>query len=392
VLPALPLHLFTQEAKVVSAPTLLQIVPSLNGGGLARATLDAAHAVIAAGGAAIVASPGGAMVPDLLRLRASHLELPEGKYAVWGRLTLPSKLAASLREARVDVVQARSPATAWAARALARRLGAKWIATLHRPFLARDVAGRFIERRQAGADALVAVSRHVAHDAVQRFPALEGRLETIPPGINLDRFNPATVRADRLIRLAGELRVPDGSHLILCPARFGEDNGQKILLEAMKRLGRDDVFCLLLGSTGEAQPFEKELERAIVAAELNGRAKIGPYVDDMPAAYMLADVVVATGGPLQGFSRALVEAQAMGRPVVAEDGGGAAEALRPGMTGWLAAAGDPASLAEALQTAITLSVERRAELARTAQEHVRSLFDLAQSKRRLLALYDRLGA
>ena len=35
-----------------------------------------------------------------------------------------------------------------------------------------------------------------------------------PPGINLDRFDPAIVRADRLIRLAGELRIPDGSHLV----------------------------------------------------------------------------------------------------------------------------------------------------------------------------------
>jgi glycosyltransferase involved in cell wall biosynthesis len=374
----------------VSAPTLLQIVPTLAGGGLARATLDAAQAVIAAGGSAVVASPGGAMVPDLLRLRASHLELPDSTHAVWGRLTLPGKLASSLREAKVDVVQARSPATGWVARALARRLGIKWIATLHRPFLAHDLAGRFIERRQSRADAVLAVSDYVARDALQRFPALEDRLETIPPGINFNRFDPAIVRADRLIRLAGELRVPDGSLLVLCPARFTEDNGQKILIEAIKRLGRDDVFCLLLGSTGASTPFEKELENAIVAAELQGRVQIGPYVDDMPAAYMLADVVVATGGARQGFSRTLIEAQAMGRPVVTEDGGGAAEAVRIGVTGWVAPPNDPASLADVLQAALSLSIERRAELARAAQEHVRSQFSLAQSNARLLALYERL--
>lgn len=376
----------------MSAPTLLQIVPTLAGGGLARATLDAAQAVIAAGGSAIVASPGGALVPDLLRLRGSHLELPDSTHAVWGRLTLPGKLASSLRDAKVDVVQARSPATGWVARALARRLGIKWIATLHRPFLAHDLAGRFIERRQSRADAVIAVSDHVARDALERFPALEDRIETISPGINIDRFNPAIVRADRLIRLAGELRIPDGSHLVLCPARFTEDNGQKILIEAMKRLGRDDVFCLLLGSTDVPTPFEKELESAVVAAEMQGRVQIGPYVDDMPAAYMLADVVVSTGGARQGFSRTLIEAQAMGRPVIAEDGGGAAEAVRVGVTGWLAPPGDPAALADALQAALSLSIERRAELARAAQEHVHSQFNLAQSNARLLALYERLRA
>ena len=376
----------------MSAPTLLQIVPTLAGGGLARATLDAAQAVIAAGGSALVASPGGAMVPDLLRLRATHIELPVGGNRLWGRLALPGRLASSLRDTKVDVVQARSPATAWIARALARRLDVKWIATLHRPFVANDLMGRFLERRQVRADAVIAVSEHVARDAAQRFPALADRLETISPGINFDRFDPAIVRADRLIRLAGELRVPDGKHLVLCPARLGEDNGQKILIEALRLLGRDDVFCLLLGSIGAPTPFERELERAIEAAELHGRMQIGPYVDDMPAAYMLADAVVATGGGRQGFSRTLVEAQALGRPVVAEDGGGAAETVRPNVTGWLAQAGDAAALAEALRTALSLSTERRAEVARAAQEHARGRYGLAHANQRLLALYERLAA
>jgi glycosyltransferase involved in cell wall biosynthesis len=375
----------------VSAPTLLQIVPTLAGGGLARATLDAAQAVIAAGGSAIVASSGGAMVPDLLRLRATHLELPDSVHPLWERLTLPPKLAASLREARVSLIQARSANTGWVARALARRLEIKWIATLHTPFIARGVTERFVERRQACADAVIAVSQHVARDALQRFPALDGRLETIPPGINFDRFDPAIVRADRVIRLAAELRVPDGSHLILCPARFDEDRGQKILIQAVKQLARDDVFCLLLGSSGEPMPFERELERAIEAAELHGRVQIGPYVDDMPAAYMLADVVVSTGGARQGFSRTLVEAQAMGRPVVAEDGGGAAEAVLAGVTGWLAPPGDPAAMAEALQSALSLTIERRAELARAAQEQVRGRYGLAQANRQLIALYERMS-
>ena len=374
----------------MTAPTLLQIVPTLAGGGLARATLDAAQAVIAAGGSAIVASPGGSLVPDLLRLRASHVELPPAGHPLWARLTLPGKLAAGVREANVTLIQARSPRTAWVAGALARKLGVPWIATLHRPFVATGMGDRFIEGRQARADALIAVSEHVARDALQRLPQLAGRIETIAPGINLDRFDPAIVRADRLIKLAGELRIPDGSHLVLCPARFDEDRGQKILIEAMKRLERDDVFCLLLGASGTPTPFERELERTIDAAELNGRVKIGPYVDDMPAAYMLADVVVSTGGASQGFSRALVEAQAMGRPVVAEDGGGAAETVLPGVTGWLAPEGDATGLAGAVQTALSLGAGPRAELARAAQEHARTSYGLAQANARLLALYGRL--
>ena len=261
----------------------------------------------------------------------------------------------------------------------------------HAPFGAGDMLGRFIEGRQTRADAVIAVSQHVARDALARFPALADKIAVIPPGINFDRFEPALVRADRLIRLAGELRVPDGTHLVLLPARFDEDRGQKLLIEAMRLLGRDDVFCLLLGSTGRPTPFERELEKTIEAAALHGRVQIGPYIDDMPAAYMLADVVVATGGPRQGFSRTLIEAQAMGRPVVAEDGGGAAEAVRAGVTGWLTPTGDAPAMAAALDEAIGLSTERRAELARAAQDHVRTRYSLAESSRQLLQLYQRLS-
>ena len=373
------------------APTLLQIVPTLAGGGLARATLDSAQTVVAAGGSAIVASPGGAMVADLLRLRATHLELPVLRNRLAARLAQPPKLAASLRDAGITLIQSRAPLGAWIARSVARRLRVKWIATLHAPFGAGDMLGRFIEGRQTRADAVIAVSQHVARDALARFPALADKIAVIPPGINFDRFEPALVRADRLIRLAGELRVPDGTHLVLLPARFDEDRGQKLLIEAMRLLGRDDVFCLLLGSTGRPTPFERELEKTIEAAALHGRVQIGPYIDDMPAAYMLADVVVATGGPRQGFSRTLIEAQAMGRPVVAEDGGGAAEAVRAGVTGWLTPAGDAAAMAAALDEAVGLSTERRAELARAAQDHVRTRYSLAESSRQLLQLYQRLS-
>lgn len=373
----------------MSPPHLLQIVPSLAGGSLARTTLDAAQAAIAAGGAATVASAGGLMVPELLRLRGHHLDLPSNRHPLWARLSLPARLAARLRGAQITVVQGRTPATVWVARAVARQLGVRSIATLHRPFVGANAVDRFVERRQARADALVAVSAPVARDALARMPSAADRLETIEPGINLDRFNPAAIRVDRVIRLAADLRIPDGRLVVLCATRSGRD--RLTLIEAVKRLGRDDVFCLLLGSAGAPTAFEKEIERAILQAELQGRVQLGPYVEDMAAAYMLADVVVATGGLQQGFSRALIEAQAMGRPVVAAEGSGAAEAVRPGITGWLATEGDAASLAQALGIALSLTAEQRGELALAAQEHIRGRYGLAQGNARLLALYQRLS-
>jgi glycosyltransferase involved in cell wall biosynthesis len=383
-----------QKSAANSLPpiTLLQIVPPLVSGGIARATLDTAQAVVAAGGRAIVASPGGAMLPDLLRLRATHIDLPEWGSPLAARLSLPARLTANVRHAGVNIIQSRSPVAGWVAASLARRLKVKYIATLHRPFGAAGFMERRAEHRQLQADAVIAISDHVARDVCAHAPGATDRLYTISPGINLDRFDPAQVHTDRFVQLAGDLRVPDGSHMVLCPARFDRDRGQKLLVDAIKRLGRDNVFCLLLGSTGAPTAFEKEVEQAIVRAGLHGRVQIGPYVEDMPAAYMLADVVVALGGKAQGFSRPLFEAQAMGRPVVAEDGGAAAEAFVPGVTGWLSAPHDAAALAGALDTALSLSTERRGELAVTAREHVRSRYGLPEANRQQLELFQLITA
>jgi glycosyltransferase involved in cell wall biosynthesis len=373
----------------VSPPHLLQIVPSLDGGSLSRATLDAAQAAIAAGGSATVASSGGMLLTQLLRSHIKHVDLADGRHPVWARLSLPPRLLAGLRDTEVSIVQARTPATTWIGRAVARRLKVKCIATLHQPFAATRGVGRFVERRQARADALVAVSDHVARSALGHIPGLADRLETIRPGVNLERFDPQAVRTERIAELAAELRVPDDCHVVLCAAR--DEPGRLTLVQAIKQLGRDDVFCLLLGAGERLTPFEKELERAIVQAGLVGRVQIAPYVEDMPAAYMLADVVVSTGGPRRGFSRTLVEAQAMGRPVVAEEGGGAAELIQPGITGWLAALADAGSLASAIESALSLTDERRAEVARAAQENVRRHHALTESNARLLRLYERLS-
>src|SRR5207302_9398668 len=118
--------------------------------------------------------------------------------------------------------------------------------------------------------------------------------------------------------------------------------------------------------------FRRELEAAIGRLGLIGRFRIIEDCRDMPAAYMLADVVVSASTDPEGFGRVITEAQAMGRPVVATDHGGARETIVPGATGWLAPPSDPAGLAAAIGAALGLDAAERAAFARRAPAHVAS--------------------
>jgi glycosyltransferase involved in cell wall biosynthesis len=96
--------------------------------------------------------------------------------------------------------------------------------------------------------------------------------------------------------------------------------------------------------------------------------------NDMPAAMMLADVVVSASTDPEAFGRVMVEAQAVGKPVVAANHGASAELFLEGETGWLFEPGDPDSLARTLDVVLRLETGERENLAERAISNVRANF------------------
>jgi glycosyltransferase involved in cell wall biosynthesis len=98
----------------------------------------------------------------------------------------------------------------------------------------------------------------------------------------------------------------------------------------------------------------------------------------MPAALCLSDVVVHASVKPEAFGRVVIEAQAMGRPVIASDLGGPVETVRHGETGWRVRPGDPAALAASIGVALDLDPAALAALgqrARTSVPTVREMQD-----------------
>ena len=112
----------------------------------------------------------------------------------------------------------------------------------------------------------------------------------------------------------------------------------------------------------------------------------------MPAALMLADVVVMPSVTPEPFGRVALEAQAMGRPIVAFAHGGAVESIEHEKTGWLATPGDADNLAENLRAALTLKPHARKAYARNAREHIEAYFSTDKMCQETLKIYRRMLA
>ena len=170
------------------------------------------------------------------------------------------------------------------------------------------------------------------------------------------------VSGSRIAKLAAEWRLPDGVRTVVLPGRLTAWKGHSVLLEAIARLGRPDVMCVLVGSHQGRHDYAAELERQATRLGIADRLRLVGQCDDMPAALCLSDVVVHASTKPEAFGRVVIEAQAMGRPVIASDLGGPVETVRHGETGWRVRPNDPAALAAAIGVALDLDPAERLAL------------------------------
>ena len=96
----------------------------------------------------------------------------------------------------------------------------------------------------------------------------------------------------------------------------------------------------------------------------------------MPLAYSLADVVVSASIEPEAFGRVSVEAQAMGKPIVASNIGGSKETIINKKTGFLYKHDDPRELAKILNTVIQLSVDDLKFMGNEGRKNVTKKFDV----------------
>lgn len=355
-------------------PVVLQVVPELQGGGVERGTIDLAIALKEAGWGSVVASAGGDMVRALARHQVPHVALPLASKNPFVMRANVGRLVRVIRSHGADIVHARSRAPAWSAEAAARRTGAHFITTVHGTYSENGLFKRRYNAVMTRGERVIAISRFIADRILESQGVDPARLRVIQRGVDLGMFAPGNVSAERMVQLANDWKLPDDRQVILMPGRFSRWKGHELLVDALARLGRADVLCVMVGADTAGEDYLSAIEKRARAAQVLQIVRFVDFTRDLPAAYMLSDVVVSASTRPEAFGRTLAEALAMGRPVVGPDHGGTSEIVSEGATGWLFQPGDAESLAAALHKALSLNSGARHRLAEEAMETVREKF------------------
>ena len=341
------------------SPVVLQVLPSLVTGGVERGTIEIAQAIAEADGVALVVSAGGPMVSSLERVGGRHLTLPlntKSPLAIWHNA---ARLEALIKAENVTLVHARSRAPAWSAWLACQRTGTKFVTTYHGTYNENLPFKRLYNSVMARGEVVIAASKFIASLVHTRHGVPMERIRVIPRGVDPAIFDPSAVVVDRLVRLAAKWRIPDGVPTITLPGRLTSWKGHSVLLDAIARLERKDVCCVLVGSDQGRAAYSNQLMKEAMTLGIGDRVRLVGQCDDMPAAMLLSDVVVHASTQAEAFGRVVIEAQAMARPVIAADLGGPVETVEHGVTGWRITPGDPEALAAALEVALAMTLEER---------------------------------
>ncbi len=378
---------FEEKPSIKSRPVILQVLPSLETGGAEKGCIDVAKAITESGGIAIVASSGGKMVRDLDRAGVHHITMPVNtKNPVRMHMNV-NRLITVIRDFNVDIVHARSRAPAWSCYKACDATKAHFMTTFHGTYNITSALKRHYNSIMTRGKLTIAISRFIADHMENEYQAKPEKIRLIYRGVDVDTYNPSAVPAGRIVQLAEKWRLSDGVPVIILPGRLTRWKGQSVLIRALAELGERDFRCLLVGDDQGRSGYRQELVSLVKKLRLGSKVHFVGHCDDMPAAYMLADVVISASTDPEAFGRVMVEGQALGKPVIGADHGASRELILPNETGWLVPPNKPDALASMLKHVLSLNTSFREELALRAISNVQANFSCTQMCAKTIDVY-----
>jgi glycosyltransferase involved in cell wall biosynthesis len=367
----------------LAGATILQLVPALRDDPAGHAAVDIALTLLQSGARAIVAGEGGSLVGELRAFGGEWLPMATDTINPLRIRGNAARLAGVIGSERIDIVHAQNAAAAWSALAATHHMPVFLVTSLPDRLAADFWPSSVFVKSLARGDRVIAPSTYVSRAMIERYKIPADRVTVIPRAIDTVTFSPAAISADRIAALRRVWGILPEMRVVLVPGRIAPWNGQMSMIDAARLLvggGNRNIAFVFAGEDRQVR-YARSLRRQARLHGIDTLCRFVGHCADMPAAYAVADVVAvpALEPPLTG--RAVAEAQAMGRPVVATTVGVLPENVLcpPRMkdelrTGWLVRPGNVGELARAVGAALALNVTSYEALGARARQFAEFMF------------------
>lgn len=306
------------------------------------------------------------------------------KTAPWDP-TAFSRIWKRVRQVRYDVIHLHLRRATW--------LG--WLATLnqstplvihvHSVACQRELSTmRWLFRRgHPGPVGIIAVAEQIAKRLQQARLVPEDRLWTLLNGVSLRRLASAATSEASVLSLRDTWAIPRSAFVVLYAGRLSRIKQLPILLQALQQ-SDPHVFAVLIGEG----PLRKALEHEVAERGLGSRVRFAGFQSNIVPWLQASDAFVLPSQS-EGLPVSLLEAGAVGKPLIATAVGGVPELITHGQTGLLIPTGNADALANTIRQ-LHQSPDLCHQLGDAARQHVIRFHSMDNVARQVRAIYDKL--
>ncbi len=376
---------------------VLQVIPKLGYGGAETGCYDIAHFLPENDCGSFLATSGGELLKFVKKDKVKLIRIPVHSKNPLLVLFNTLVLIIYILLFKINIVHARSRAPAWScyfASIITRRV---FVTTFHGTYNFKSNLKKFYNSIMLRAKLTIAGSNFIfshINENYSEYLSKEKKLRVIFRGINIDYFNSKNISVLKQEKLKKEWDLSSNKFTILLPGRLTYWKGQEKFIEALNILIEDfntsNFQAIILGSDQGRKVYSKKLINLVQRYSLNKKVKFIQHCNEMPLAYSLADVVVSASIEPEAFGRVSVEAQSMGKPIVASNIGGSKETIINKKTGFLYKHDDPRELAKILNTVIQLSQDELKLIGNEGRKNITKKFDVETMCQSNLTEYKKL--
>ena len=331
-------------------PNILQVIPTLNISGAEQGCFDVANYLTKNGFTSNVVTSSGYRIDQLKKNGSIVNKIPVHSKNPVTIIFNIFRILKIVKKNDINIIHARSRAPAWSCYFVAKIARIKFITTFHGTYNFNNKIKKFYNSIMLRSDYVIAISEFIYNEIKTKYAYSKKNISVISRGIDIKYLDPSKIDYKKVNNFLKDLNLENNSIKLVLPGRVSGWKGHKIAIEAMTYLrekSSKDFVLLLVGPTDNLK-LKNNLLRKINELKLENIVKfIGPS-KEMDLVYSTADIVLSCSTDPEAFGRIPVEAQAMGKVIIASNHGGHRETIINGLSGFLYHPLNPIELANSI--------------------------------------------
>ena len=332
---------------------VLQVIPKLGYGGAETGCFDIAHYLPENNCKSFIVTSGGELLKFVDRKKVKIFKLPvQSKNPLLIFINSIILIGIILLN-NISIVHARSRAPAWSCLFASKLTGRKFVTTFHGTYNFKSNLKKLYNSVMVRSDLIIAGSNFIfSHikENYSRYLNNKKKFLVIFRGINVDYFDSSTTLESDEKKLLKQWDIEKDKKIILLPGRLTSWKGQEVFIEAINliniEIGYEAFYAVILGSDQGRELYKKKLIRLSEQYRMSKQIRFIDHCKNMALAYKVSDIIVSASNEPEAFGRVSVEAQSMGKPIIASNIGGSNETIVNEKTGFLFESNNAKSLSK----------------------------------------------